>query len=65
VTDERKIRENRQALYVEQCRKAYVEWIEATAMLDEYHRIKNRRGYAINYYAIRKSLEERESHDQT
>jgi len=52
--------ENRQRLYLKQCRKAYRDWIESKALFDAYNRRKNRGGLEINYHAIQKSREKRE-----
>jgi len=52
--------ENRQRLYLKQCRKAYRDWIESKALFDAYHRRKNRGALEINYHAIQKSREKRE-----
>jgi hypothetical protein len=53
---------NRQRLYLEELRKAYIDWIERTTTWEAYHRSRRKsgRGYVINYYAIKKNFEMRE-----
>ena len=60
MIDEKIVRENRERIYMAQCRKSYRDWVESTALLDAYRRKQNQRGHAINYYAIKKKREERE-----
>jgi len=60
MIDEETVYENRQRLYLKQCRKAYRDWIESKALFDAYHRRKNRGALEINYHAIKKNREERE-----
>jgi len=60
MTDEH---ENRQRLYLKQCRKAYRDWIETQAMFEAYRSSKSGRDHAINFHAIKKNLEMREMDD--
>jgi len=53
-------RKKQESAYVVRCRKAYVKWIEATALLEAYHHAQNRQGHAINFHAIKKSREKAE-----
>jgi len=60
MIDEEVVRENRERIYMAQCRKSYRKWVELITLFDAYHRKQNQRGHAINYHAIKKSREERE-----
>ena len=60
MIDEEVVRENRERIYVAQCRKSYRDWVESTALFDAYRCKQNQPGHAINYHAIKKSREERE-----